>query len=96
MTGTCYSESKRVKDEELLRQIKWRNLEITTHSRRQRSLDAVRSSIARKLGLDIGALAPSDRHVDGVVEVVLDATHWLSWFLGCLLRAVQGAVRGKS
>jgi Fic family protein len=38
------------------------------------SLDAVRSSIARKLGLDIAALAPSDRHVDGVVDVVLDAT----------------------
>lgn len=38
------------------------------------SQDAVRSSIARKLGLDIGALAPSDRHVDGVVDVVLDAT----------------------
>ena len=37
-------------------------------------LDAVRSSMARKLGLDIGALAPSDRHVDGVVDVVLDAT----------------------
>lgn len=38
------------------------------------SLDAVRSSIARKLGMDIGALAPSDRHVDGVVDAVLDAT----------------------
>ena len=37
-------------------------------------LDAVRSSVARKLGLDIGALAPCDRHVDGVVDVVLDAT----------------------
>lgn len=37
-------------------------------------LDAVRSSVARKLGLNIGALAPSDRHVDGVVDVVLDAT----------------------
>lgn len=36
--------------------------------------DAVRSSIARRLGVDIGALAPSDRHVDGVVEMVLDAT----------------------
>ena len=35
---------------------------------------AVRSSIARRLGLDIGALAPADRHVDGVVEMVLDAT----------------------
>lgn len=38
------------------------------------SLDAVRSSIARRLGLDIGALAPADRHVDGVVDMVLDAT----------------------
>jgi Fic family protein len=35
---------------------------------------SVRSSIARRLGVDIGALAPVDRHVDGVVEMVLDAT----------------------
>jgi Fic family protein len=34
----------------------------------------VRSSVARRLGLDIGALTPSDRHVDGVVEMMLDAT----------------------
>ncbi len=39
-------------------------------------LDAasVRSSVARRLGVDIGALAPADRHVDGVVDMVLDAT----------------------
>lgn len=36
--------------------------------------EAVRSSIARRLGVDIGALAPSNRHVDGVVDMVLDAT----------------------
>lgn len=35
---------------------------------------AVRSSIARRLGVDIGALAPVDRHVEGVVDMVLDAT----------------------
>ncbi len=34
----------------------------------------VRSSIARKLGMDIGGLVSSDRHVDGVVEMMLDAT----------------------
>ena len=34
----------------------------------------VRSSIARRLGIDIGALAPADRHVEGVVEMILDAT----------------------
>lgn len=36
--------------------------------------DSVRSSIARRLGVDIGALAPVDRHVDGMVAMVLDAT----------------------
>jgi Fic family protein len=35
---------------------------------------AVRSSIATRLGIDIGALQPADRHVDGVVEMMLDAT----------------------
>jgi len=35
---------------------------------------SVRSSIARRLGVDIGALAPVDRHVEGVVGMVLDAT----------------------
>ncbi len=39
-------------------------------------LDAaqVRSSIARRLGIDIGALKPADREVEGVVEMMLDAT----------------------
>ena len=36
--------------------------------------DTVRSSIARRMGVDVGALAPADRHVDGVVDMVLDAT----------------------
>lgn len=34
----------------------------------------VRSSIARRLGMDIGALSASDRHTDGVVDMLLDAT----------------------
>ncbi len=38
------------------------------------NVQSVRSSIARRLGVDIGALAPVDRHVEGVVEMVLDAT----------------------
>jgi Fic family protein len=37
-------------------------------------IDQVRSSIARRLGLVIGALTPSDRQVEGVVEMMLDAT----------------------
>ena len=38
------------------------------------NVESVRSSIARRLGVDIGALAPVDRYVEGVVEMVLDAT----------------------
>src|SRR5271155_4434824 len=39
-------------------------------------LDAeqARSSIARRLGMDIGALKPADRNIEGVVEMMLDAT----------------------
>src|SRR5262249_49644628 len=36
--------------------------------------DQVRSSIARRLGIDIGGLVPADRNVEGVVEMMLDAT----------------------
>jgi Fic family protein len=36
--------------------------------------DQVRSSLARQLGMDVGGLVPADRHVDGVVEMMLDAT----------------------
>jgi Fic family protein len=34
----------------------------------------VRSSIARRLGMDVGALPAPDRNVEGVVEMMLDAT----------------------
>lgn len=36
--------------------------------------DQVRSSIARRLGMEAAALAPADRSVEGVVEMMLDAT----------------------
>ncbi len=36
--------------------------------------DQVRSSLASRLGMDIGALVPADRNVEGVVEMMLDAT----------------------
>lgn len=36
--------------------------------------DQVRSSIARRLGIDVGGLAPVDRDVEGVVDMMLDAT----------------------
>ncbi len=36
--------------------------------------DEVRSSIARRLGLDVGGLPKAGRDVEGVVEMMLDAT----------------------
>ncbi|MDR3491323.1 MAG: Fic family protein [Gammaproteobacteria bacterium] len=36
--------------------------------------DQVRSSIAKRLGVDLGATLPVDRNVEGIVEVLLDAT----------------------
>src|SRR5580704_6104481 len=36
--------------------------------------EQVRSSIARRLGMDICGLVSADRHVEGVVEMMLDAT----------------------
>ncbi|WP_079636766.1 Fic family protein [Sphingopyxis flava] len=36
--------------------------------------EQVRSSIARRLGMDVAGLVPSERDVEGVVEMMLDAT----------------------
>jgi Fic family protein len=36
--------------------------------------DQVRSSIARRLGIEIAGAVPAERNVDGVVEMMLDAT----------------------
>ena len=36
----------------------------------------VRSSIARRLGIDVGGIVAADRHVEGVVEMTLDATRY--------------------
>ena len=40
----------------------------------QLDADQVRSSLARRMGIDIGALPAVDRNVEGIVEVMLDAT----------------------
>ncbi len=37
-------------------------------------LEQVRSSIARRLGIELAGAVEADRHIDGVVEMMLDAT----------------------
>jgi len=36
--------------------------------------EQVRSSIAKKMGIDIGIVQKADRHIDGIVEIMFDAT----------------------
>ena len=36
--------------------------------------EQVRSSLAKRLGIEISGLVASDRHIDGVVDMLLDAT----------------------
>lgn len=36
------------------------------------NVEFVRSSIARRLGVDTGTIAPVDRHIEGIVDLVLD------------------------
>jgi Fic family protein len=40
----------------------------------QLSNQSVRSSVAQKLGINIGSILPIDRNVEGIVEVMIDAT----------------------
>ena len=49
---------------------------VTTSEIEGEKLDTqqVRSSLARRLGMDAGALPAVDRHVEGVVDMMLDAT----------------------
>ena len=57
-------------------QLKTLTLEIIKSSEIEGEIlnaEQVRSSIARRLGLDVGGLVPFDRHVDGIVEMMLDA-----------------------
>ena len=42
------------------------------------NVEQVRSSVARRLGMDIGGLSQVDRNVEGIVELMLDATERFS------------------
>lgn len=63
-----------IKDEALLKTITQDVLKSSEIEGVLINPEQVRSSVARKLGLDIVGLVPSDRNVDGVVEMLLDAT----------------------
>lgn len=63
-----------VRDEAVLRTLTEDVLETSEIEGEKLDAGQVRSSIARRLGLDIGGLKTADRNVEGVVEMMLDAT----------------------
>src|SRR5687767_9914691 len=64
----------RVREEAVLRTLTEDVLKSSEIEGEKLDADQVRSSVARRLGMDIGGLQPADRHVEGVVEMMLDAT----------------------
>jgi Fic family protein len=64
----------RVKEEAVLRTLTEDVLKSSEIEGERLDADQVRSSVARRLGIDIGGLQPADRHVEGIVELMLDAT----------------------
>jgi Fic family protein len=64
----------KVKEEAVLRTLTDDVLKSSEIEGENLDADQVRSSVARRLGMDIGGLKPADRNVEGVVEMMLDAT----------------------
>ena len=64
----------RVRDEAVLRTLTEDVLKSSEIEGEKLDADQVRSSVARRLGMVVGGLQPADRHVEGVVDMMLDAT----------------------
>ena len=74
LVGQMEALGFRVKEEAVLRTLTEDVLKSSEIEGETLDADQVRSSVARRLGIDIGGLLPADRHVEGVVEMMLDAT----------------------
>ena len=74
LVGQMEALGFKVKEEAVLRALT--DEVLTSSAIEGEKLDAehVRSSLARRLGLEIAGLKPADRYVEGVVEMMLDAT----------------------
>lgn len=72
--GRMESLGFKLRDEAVLTTLTEDVLKTSAIEGERLNVEKVRSSLARRLGLDAGALLPVDRHVEGVVEMLLDAT----------------------
>jgi Fic family protein len=74
LLGRMESLGFTVRDEAVLRTLTEDVLKTSEIEGEKLDAGQVRSSLARRLGIDIGALKAADRNVEGVVEMMLDAT----------------------
>lgn len=74
LVGQMEALGFKVREEAVLRTLTEDVLKSSEIEGEKLDADQVRSSVARRLGIDIGGLQPADRQVEGVVEMMLDAT----------------------
>lgn len=74
LTGRMMSLGLDLQNEAMLQTITQDVLKTSEIEGEHFNTDQVRSSVAQKLGMDIGGSIPADRHVEGVVDMLLDAT----------------------
>jgi len=74
MTGKMEALGFKLRNEAVLETLTLDILKSTEIEGQILNPEQIRSSIARRLGMDISGLVFSDRNVDGVVDMMLDAT----------------------
>ncbi|MGD9587561.1 MAG: Fic family protein [Pyrinomonadaceae bacterium] len=74
MLGQMEALGFRSREESVLRSLTEEVVKSSDIEGERLDRDQVRSSVARRLGMDVAGMVPADRGVEGVVEMMLDAT----------------------
>ncbi len=74
LIGRMESLGFRLREESVLRTLTEEVVKSSEIEGEHLDREQVRSSIARRLGMDLAGMVPADRNVEGVVEMMLDAT----------------------
>ena len=105
LVGQMEALGFRVREEAVLRTLTEDVVKSSEIEGEKLDADQVRSSVARRLGIDIGGLQrfysmsaqirEERGEYYGILEQIqrgtMDVTAWMEWFLGCLTRAIEGA-----
>jgi Fic family protein len=74
LTGRMESLGFQVREESALRTLTEEVVKSSAIEGEKLDADQVRSSIARRLSMDVAGIVPVDRNVEGIVEMMIDAT----------------------